>query len=256
MNSPARVSRRMARPRSPPLVLAGHPAFLRGGSPLSGRAACSRLVSGSFHPPLGVLFSFPSRYLCAIGLGTCLDLEAGSSQLPTAKPSRGTLAHGEGPRGLAYGAVTLYGGVFQPTSATTGRPPGARGPSRGPATPHPPTLVTWGFGLVSPPFGRPYSGDPCWFLFLPLLRCFRSGGSRPLPGTPRTVRPRQEVPFGDPGFDGCMRLPRAYRSLPRPSSAPEPSHPPGGVLAVAPLAGRDGQGPPAPIWASGAAGAC
>ena len=35
----------------------------------------------------------------------------------------------------------------------------------------------------------------------------------------------QEVPFGDPGFYGCLRLPRAYRSLPRPSSAPraEPS---------------------------------
>ena len=39
----------------------------------------------------------------------------------------------------------------------------------------------------------------------------------------------QEVPFGDPGIDGCLRLPRAYRSLPRPSSAPEPSHPPGGL---------------------------
>ena len=31
--------------------------------------------------------------------------------------------------------------------------------------------------MGSPPFGRPYSGDPCWFLLLPLLRCFRSGGS-------------------------------------------------------------------------------
>ena len=31
--------------------------------------------------------------------------------------------------------------------------------------------------------------------------------------------------FGNLGFKGCMRLPRAYRSLPRPSSHPEPSHP-------------------------------
>lgn len=37
------------------------------------------------------------------------------------------------------------------------------------------------------------------------------------------------VPFGHPGFHGYLRLARAYRSLSRPSSAPEPSHPPGGV---------------------------
>ena len=62
VNSPARVSRRKARPRSPPLVLPGRPGFLRGGSPLSSRATRRRPVSGSFHSPLGVLFSFPSRY--------------------------------------------------------------------------------------------------------------------------------------------------------------------------------------------------
>ena len=182
VNSPARVSRRKAQPRSSPLVLAGHPAFLRGEPYLSGCAVCRRLVSGSFHPPLGVLFSFPSRYLCAIGLGTCLGLEAGGSQLPTAKPGHGTLVHGGSPGGLAYGAFTLFGGAFQLTSATTGRLPGARSPSRGPATPHLPLLIVGGFGLACPPFGRPYSGDPVWFLFLPLLRCFRSGGSRPLRG--------------------------------------------------------------------------
>ena len=164
-------------------------------------------------------------------------MEVGSSRLPTAIPSRGTQLRGAGPHGFAYGAVTLYGGAFQPTSATVGRPAGARSPSRGAATPHPPTVIPWGIGLGSPPFGRPYSGDPCWFLFLPLLRCFRSGGSRPLPGAPRALRPWREVPFGDPGFNGCLRLPRAYRSLPRPSSAPEPSHPPDGVGAAGPWAG-------------------
>ena len=159
-------------------------------------------------------------------------MEVGSSQLPTAKPSRGTLLHGTGPHGFAYGAFTLYGGPFQATSAAMGRPVGARGPSRGAATPHTPTVILWGIGLGSPPFGRPYSGDPCWFLLLPLLRCFSSGGSRPHSGAPWAIRPWQEVPFGDPGFNGCLRLPRAYRSLPRPSSAPEPRHPPDGVGAV------------------------
>ena len=39
---------------------------------------------------LGVLFSFPSRYYCAIGLKTCLVLEVGASQIPAAYPSNGT----------------------------------------------------------------------------------------------------------------------------------------------------------------------
>ena len=34
-----------------------------------------------------------------------------------------------------------------------------------------------------------------------------------------------EVPFGNPRFKGCMPLPWAYRSLPRPSSLHKPSHP-------------------------------
>ena len=36
---------------------------------------------------------------------------------------------------------------------------------------------------------------------------------------------RQEVPLGHPRFIGSLRLPGAYRSLARPSSAPEPSDP-------------------------------
>ena len=35
----------------------------RHGAP----TACRRTVSGTFHSPLGVLFTFPSRYWCAIG---------------------------------------------------------------------------------------------------------------------------------------------------------------------------------------------
>lgn len=43
-----------------------------------------------------------------------------------------------------------------------------------------------------------------------------------------------EVPFGDPGFIGSLHLPRAYRSLARPSSALEPSHPPDSIIPVYP----------------------
>lgn len=41
-----------------------------------------------------------------------------------------------------------------------------------------------------------------------------------------------EVPFGNPGFIGSLHLPRAYRSLARPSSALEPSHPPDSITPV------------------------
>lgn len=45
------------------------------------------------------------------------------------------------------------------------------------------------------------------------------------------ITARQEVSFGDPRILACVRLPVAYRSLPRPSSASEPSHPPNSVVA-------------------------
>ena len=41
----------------------------------------------------------------------------------------------------------------------------------------------------------------------------------------------REISFGDPGINGRMHLPQAYRSLPRPSSLIKPSHPPIGVFA-------------------------
>jgi hypothetical protein len=48
-------------------------------------------------------------------------------------------------------------------------------------------------------------------------------------GATKVISFSQEVPFGNPRINGCVRLPGAYRSLPRPSSAPEPSHPPNSV---------------------------
>ena len=63
VNSPARVSRRTVRPWSTSLVLPSRLGFLWEASLHTGRTVCNRPVSGSFHPPCGVLFSFPSRYL-------------------------------------------------------------------------------------------------------------------------------------------------------------------------------------------------
>ncbi len=57
---------------------------------LGAHAACGHLVSGSFHLPSEVLFSFRSRYYCTIGLGTYLGSEAYVPQLPARFPTHGT----------------------------------------------------------------------------------------------------------------------------------------------------------------------
>ena len=49
----------------------------------SASTACRYTVSGSFHSPLGVLFTFPSRYLFTIGRLVVFSLGRWSSQIPT-----------------------------------------------------------------------------------------------------------------------------------------------------------------------------
>ena len=103
--------------------------------------------------------------------------------------------------------------------------PASGGP--GPTTPHLPRVFPVGFGLGSPPFGRPYSGDPCWFLFLPLLRCFRSGGSRSgdIPRSTRACSARVGSPIRE---SRVLRLPAptpGFSQLATPffGARPEPS---------------------------------
>ena len=75
-------------------------------------------------------------------------------------------------------------------------------------------------GLGSSPFARHYWGNHCCFLFLRVLRCFsspRSPHAALRDGTPAGCR---VVPFGYPRIEGRLRLPAAFRSLPRPSSPP------------------------------------
>lgn len=49
-------------------------------------SGCHYLVSGSFHPPIGVLFSFPSRYFYAIGLEVYLELGVDASHIQAQYP--------------------------------------------------------------------------------------------------------------------------------------------------------------------------
>ena len=83
---------------------------------LSGRTFCSHSVSGSFNSPFGVLFSFRSRYLCAIGLRLYLELEVDAPMFtPTTQWT--LLCASPHPLFFAYEAFTLFGSAFQRTSA-------------------------------------------------------------------------------------------------------------------------------------------
>ena len=181
-----------------------------------------------FHSPPGVLFTFPSRYWCAIGHMGVFRLGGWSPLLrtgfhvpgPTQGPPPGSIP------GCAYGAVTL---CRRPSHAVRlpwmdprrerqlpgGRPcnPGGGIGWRPPAR---------RFGHRSP-FARRYSGN--------LAVDFFSSGYLDV-SVPRVVLPQgmssqggcQDIswrvrPFGDPRVEGCVPLTADYRSLPRPSSA-------------------------------------
>ena len=63
-----------------------------------------------FHSPLGVLFTFPSRYWFAIGHRRVLSLGGWSPQIPTGfHVSGGTRDPSHGRRDFGYGALTLSG---------------------------------------------------------------------------------------------------------------------------------------------------
>ncbi len=82
--------------------------------------------------------------------------------------------------------------------------------------------VTIGLGCSR--FARRYSGNHGCFLFLEVLRCFSSLSCLHPAYFIQRVMIRhysdRVAPFGNPRIKACLQLTVAYRSLPRPSSAP------------------------------------
>ena len=75
------------------------------------------------------------------------------------------------------------------------------------------------FGLF--PVRSPLLGESLFcFLFLQVLRCFSSLRSPPYYGMDNYPSGNWVVPFGNRGIKDHLHLPRAYRSLSRPSSPP------------------------------------
>src|ERR687897_1332024 len=91
-------------------------------SPLLGRL---RRIVGTrfqvlFHSPPGVLFTFPSRYLSAIGHQGVFRLNGWSRQIHTEfQGFRVTWGDASEPALYVYGPITLYGATFQWTSTST-----------------------------------------------------------------------------------------------------------------------------------------
>ena len=104
----------------------------------------------------------------------------------------------------AYGTLTLCGGPSQcPSAELLHTSCGGLNPQRRSVR----------FGLLR--FRSPLLAES--FLFLRVLRCFTSPGSLPFQDVPLfTVR---VSPFGHRRLSACTRLPGAFRSVPRPSSA-------------------------------------
>ena len=192
----------------------------------------------SFTPLSAVLFTFPSRYLCAIGLPGVLSLGGWCRRIRTGllrpRPTQGTGSVG-GRSG--YGAVTRYGAPFQapsPTFASSVSPalqPRARLDAR---------------GLGWPPFARRYSGGHCCFPFLRLLGCFGSPGWPPPNGGCRASR-AAGCPIRVPADLRLLAPPRGLSRPAAPFVAPgSPWHPPC-ALARSLAAGPLGPRPSAPI---------
>jgi hypothetical protein len=73
-----------------------------------------------FHSPPGVLFTFPSRYLSAIGHQGVFRLNGWSRQIHTEfQGFRVTWGDVSEPSSYVYGGVTLYAGTFQSASTST-----------------------------------------------------------------------------------------------------------------------------------------
>ena len=88
-------------------------------------------------------------------------------------------------------------------------------------TPHAPRVSARG-SVCSLPSSIAFTEGISLISFPPRTRMLQSRGFPFL--TERSCE--QEVPFGHPRITGSLRLPGAFRSLARPSSAPEPSHSP------------------------------
>ena len=126
--------------------------------------ACRHTVSGLFHSPFGVLFTFPSRYWFTIGRPGDLALGCGQPGFPQDFPCPVVLRNKKrSPSPFAYGTITLYGGPFHGPWARAGFVTPRKAPGPPPSVLQPPRGIGPGptepleFGLL--PVRSPLLGE-------------------------------------------------------------------------------------------------
>ena len=159
-----------------------------------------------------MLFTFPSRYWYTIGLTGVFSLAGWARQiraglLVSRVTQDTTKIHSGSYTGLSpslielsrtfYSPFEYYGVVLQPRICIATHTVWAL----------PRSLATTG-GIIS------------YFLFLEVLRCFSSLRLPLYCCRDNSPSDYWVVPFGNPRIKGYLLLPRAYRSLSRPSSPP------------------------------------
>ena len=167
-----------------------------------------------FHSPPGVLFTFPSQYCSTIGHQVVFRLGGWSPLLPIGfLVSDGTLDTAKLSPRFTYKTLTSFGWLSHAIRLHFDIL--RRGPK-------PLRYFYLRFGLFR--FRSPLLAKSRWFLFLPVLRCFSSRGS------PRNTMYSCYVSwfftmsvstFGYLRIYAYLQLPAAFRSLSRPSSAPD-----------------------------------
>ena len=183
------------------------------------------MVSGSLSLPFRGSFHRSLAVLCAIGQPGIFSLTQWSGQIPTTfHGGGGTREHTSGRRrNLAYGTITLCGAGIPPASAIPSfcnSPRGWRAPqgmSHYPSVAKAATMAPHWFRLF--PFRSPLLRESHSLSFPRATKrfCFARFGSLREGCRPMSWR---VSPFGHPRITACLRLPGAYRSLPRPSSLP------------------------------------
>ena len=165
-----------------------------------------------FHSPPGVLFTFPSRYSCTIGRDQSLALEGGPPGFRQGFSDPALLGYHDhphdctSPTGLSPRTVGRSRPLRLPQPCRTGYP------RRGPTTPTPKGR----FGLF--PVRSPLLGESRLISLPPGTEMFQFPGSASAQERMTGHNACRVSPFGHRRITGCLLLPYAFRSLPRPSS--------------------------------------
>jgi hypothetical protein len=175
--------------------------------------ACKHKVSGSFHSPPGVLFTFPSRYCSSIGHQVIFRLGWWSTRLPTAIPRVPRYSgYSSSTSDFRYRALTFCGRPSHAVLLSS-----ASGPLS--STPQVLLLTVWPLArslATTYAISFDFSSSPYLDVSVQAVPHVHLWIQCTLPQHDL----RRVSPFGYLRIKAYLRLPVAFRSLSRPSSVP------------------------------------